>query len=55
MAALKRHIEMPTTLQRLQYWRGIRLDFPSRKAEAMRNIDVLLDILLTEEKADDGA
>lgn len=35
-----------TIIAELKYWREILLVFPPRKAEALRNIDSLLDELL---------
>lgn len=55
MAAARRRVVTPTTLQQLEYWRGIRLDNPGRKDEAMRNIDNLLDEWLQEMTVNDGA
>lgn len=52
MAAIRRRVNDLTLEQRLRYWRGIRLDFPQRKAEALRHIDALLDEMLAAKAAD---
>ena len=47
MAALRRKLaSKERVIAQLNYWRDIRLDFPTRKAEAMKNIDNLLDELV---------
>lgn len=46
MGAFRKRLSSQRLLEQLQYWRAIRLDFPWRKTEAMRNIDNLLDEML---------
>ena len=47
MAAVRRVTNRRLTLlAELKYWRGIMLDFPARKIEALQNIDSLLDEML---------
>ena len=43
MVAYRKLSIRQTLIDQLAYWRGIRLDVPARKAEAIRNIDNLLD------------
>lgn len=47
MVALRKRVK-EQRIEQLKYWRGIRLDNPSRKAEALRHIDNLLDELLEQ-------
>lgn len=57
MVALHKRVDPDRRLiEQLKYWRGIRLDYPWRKAEALHHIDNLLNELLAEkEKASNGA
>lgn len=51
MAAVRKRVTRERLLSELSYWRGIRLDFPGRKDEAMRRIDSILDDLLDWDSA----
>lgn len=53
MVALRRRVK-EQRIEQLKYWRGIRLDNPSRKTEALRHIDNLLDEMLAEKETSGG-
>lgn len=50
MVAFRKPVKTESLIDQLNYWRNIRMDFPGRKAEAMANIDRILD----EMEADSG-
>lgn len=57
MAAVRSRVnarQRAIIIDQLRYWRGVRLDNPSRKSEALHHIDNLLDELL-EDKERNGS
>lgn len=51
MAAVRSRVnarQRAIIIDQLKYWRGVRLDNPSRKTEALHHIDNLLDELLEQ-------
>ena len=43
MAAIRNPVKRRNLIDELNYWRGIRLDFPTRKTEALKRINMILD------------